>query len=125
LLLLNLSFYSSPPVAWLWGLVFLWLYLIVFWGGVQLYIFPVLVGLQQPTVVAALRTAVVLAFANPFFSILLVALAALLTGLSVVLAILLILAWPALMILMGEHSLKLFVERAGGAQAGQNTKRKG
>jgi hypothetical protein len=68
--------------------------------------------MEKPSVPGALKLAAVIAFANPFYSILLVALAALLTVLSIAMAPLLLLAWPAVMSLMGQHSLKMFVEQA-------------
>ncbi len=43
--------------------------------------------------------------------LLLVALA--LTAISVVLAVLVFIVWPALMALLGEHALRLLLERAG------------
>jgi uncharacterized membrane protein YesL len=112
LLLLNVAFYSSRTVALLWILTFLWVYLSLFWIGVQLYLYPVLVGLEVPTLSGTLRMAAAMALANPLFSILLLVLAAVLTGISVVLAVTLFAAWPAVMILLGEHSVKLIVEQA-------------
>jgi uncharacterized membrane protein YesL len=111
LLCLNLLFYLSRPEPFLMALSFLWAYLIIFWLSVQLYLFPVLIALKEPTVLGALRTATVMAFANPLFSIILLVLAVVLTALSVLLAILLPMAWPALMALLGEHALKLMMER--------------
>jgi uncharacterized membrane protein YesL len=123
LLLLNLVFYLSRTKSLVQALAFLWAYLVIFWMGVVIYQAPVLVGLQEPKVVSTLRTAIAMAFANPLFSILIVILAVALTGLSVALAILLVLAWPAVMALLGEHSLKLFVELVRGPQdqQGENT----
>ena len=112
LLLLNMTFYSSRTTTLLWILTFLWVYLSVFWIGVQLYLYPVLVGLQAPTISGTLRMAAAMALANPFFSLLLLVLAAILTGISVALAVTMFAAWPAVMTLLGEHSVKLFVERA-------------
>ncbi|MCX6031385.1 MAG: DUF624 domain-containing protein [Chloroflexi bacterium] len=113
LLCLNLLFYARLTSSFLQALSFLWLYLIVFWLSAQLYLFPMLIALKEPRIWAALRTTAVIAFANPIFSILLLILALALTALCVVLAILVPLAWPALMVLLGEHALKLLLERAG------------
>jgi hypothetical protein len=112
LLLLNIVFYSSRNTALLWALTFFWGYLSVFWIGVQVYLYPVLVGLDAPTASGALRIAAAMTLANPVFSLMLLLLAAVLTGISVLLAITLFVAWPALMILLGEHSVRLFVEKA-------------
>lgn len=112
LLLLNIVFYASRNSALLWALAFFWGYLSVFWVGVQLYLYPVLVGMEAPSVSGALRMAAAMALASPIYSLLLLAMAAVLTGISVVLAVTLFVAWPAVMILLGEHSVRLFVERA-------------
>jgi len=112
LLLLNVTFYSSRTTVLLWLLTFLWVYLSVFWVGVQMYLYPVLVGLEVPSISGALRIAAAMVLANPFFSIMLLVLAAILTGVSIALAITLFAAWPAVMALLGEHSVKLFVEQA-------------
>jgi uncharacterized membrane protein YesL len=112
LLLLNLVFYASRTTVLLWLLTFLWAYLSAFWIVVQLYLYPVLVGLQVPTIPGALRMAAAMTLANPLFSLLLLVLAALLTGISAVLIIPILAAWPAVIVLMGEGSVKLFVEQA-------------
>ena len=113
MLLLNVLFYASQENALLQALTALWLYLAVAWLSILLYLFPVLVGLEAPTIINVLRTCAALAFANPLFSILLVLMAFLLTALNIAFAVLLVFAWPALMVLLGEHALMKFVERAG------------
>lgn len=117
LLLLNLVFYATRQSI-LQALTLFWAYLALSWLGVQTYLFPVMVGLKKMSVWGTLRTAVALALANPFFTILIVVLGLVLTGVSVVVAILILMAWPAVMTLIGEHSLMLFVERAGGKPDG-------
>ncbi len=112
LLLLNVLFYlsqASGPVRWLG---FLWAYLMLFWAGAQIYLFAVLVGLQVPSVWGAYRLAVAMTLANPLFSLLAVVLVVILTALSIVLTVALVLVWPALMALVGEHSVKYLVEKA-------------
>jgi uncharacterized membrane protein YesL len=112
LLLLNIVFYASRGSALLVALAFFWGYLTVFWMGVLLYLYPVLVGLDAPTISGALRIAVAMAFAKPIFSLVLLILAAVLTGISVVLAVTLFAAWPAVMVLLGEHSVSFLVQTA-------------
>lgn len=113
LLLLNVLFYVQQTNAILKTLAILWVYLILFWLTMQIYVYPILVSLEKPTVLGAIKTAALAAFANPLYSMVLLIVAAALTALSVVLAILVLMAWPALMLLLGEHSLRLFLERAG------------
>jgi uncharacterized membrane protein YesL len=115
ILLFNLFFYASRP-GFVQIIAFLWLYLILFWLGMQIYLFPILARLENPSIFSALRNAAILTFANPLFSIALVLLAATLTGVSIGIAILLLLAWPALMSLLGHQALSLFIERAGGVK---------
>jgi uncharacterized membrane protein YesL len=111
-LTLNLLFYISRPEPIVQALSLLFILLLVYWFSVQIYAFPILVGMKEPSVLGAIKMALMMAFANPLFSVLIVVIAALLTGLSIVLAVLVVLAWPAIMLLLGSHSLKLVVERA-------------
>ena len=113
LLCLNLIFYSGISISFLQALTILWLYLIIFWLAALLTLFPMLAALTEPKVWIALRTTALMTFANPLFSVLLLLLAVVLTALSVILVILLPLAWPALMALLGEHALKLVLEKVG------------
>lgn len=113
LLCLNFLFYFGQQTLLLVSFSALWAYLALLWIGVQLYIYPMLVVLKQPTVLLVLRNAFLMAVANPFYSTLLVILGAALTVLSVVLVILLPIAWPALLALLGEHGVRLVLMRAG------------
>jgi hypothetical protein len=112
LLLLNTAFYSARSTGLLWALTFLLGYLALFWITVQLFLYPVLVGLETPSIPGALRLAAAMTLTSPFFSLLLLLLAAVLTGVSIALAVTLFAAWPAVMILIGEHSVKRLVEQA-------------
>ncbi len=85
----------------------------LFWLSVQFYAYPVLVRMEKPAALGALRTAVLGALANPLFSIILVLIAARFTVLGVLTVIFFFLVWPALMALLGEHSFRLFLARAG------------
>ncbi len=116
ILILNLLFYVSRTESLIQALSLLFIVLLVYWSSVQVYIFPILVGMKEPSVLGALKMAVMMAFANPLFSALIVVIAALLTALSVVLAILVLIAWPSIVIMLGSHSLKLVVEIAGGGK---------
>ena len=113
LLLMNITFYASRPNGFMQGLTLIWGYLLVFWLSVQLYAYPVLVRMEKPRALGALRTAVLGALANPLFSIVLVLIAAIFTVLGLLTIIFFFLIWPALMALLGEHSFRLFLARAG------------
>ena len=123
LLVLNLFFYLSRTNPFFQAFSLFWAYLIMFWLGVCLLMFPVLVGLKEPGVMATLKTCVGIVFTNPLFSLLLVIIACALTILSVILPFLLVLAWPAVIILLGEHKLKLVVERVRGPEEGSGPPR--
>ncbi len=110
---LNFLFYFGQPALLLVAFSALWAYLALLWIGVQLYVYPILTALEQPKVLLALRNAVLVAVANPFYSTLLVILGAALTALSVLLVILLPIVWPAVMALLGEHGVRLVLIRAG------------
>lgn len=113
LLLLNLIFYlyQTTTVLRVFGII--WGYLTVFWLSVQLYVYPFFVALEKPTVLSSLRMAALAVLANPLFSLLLLVLAGLVTAVNVALAITVLIAWPALMALLGEHGLVLILELAG------------
>lgn len=113
LLFLNLIFYLNQGAPLLRALSVLWAYLILFWVSVQFYVYPMLVGLERPSVWGAFRSAALIVGANPFYSLMLAVLAGVLTALSVVLVILVVMAWPALMALFSEHGGHLVLVRAG------------
>lgn len=111
--LVNLIFYVSRSNAFLQAFGLFWLYLVLFLVAAQMYAYPILVGMEKPSVLGALRLALTAAFGNPFFSFVLVLIVAALTAVSGAVVILLFFVWPALMALLDEHSLRLFLERAG------------
>lgn len=118
LLLLNGVFYAfqTNTVLRLFSLV--WIYLVLFWSGMQFYVYPFYLALEEPSLRQSLRMSALAALANPFFSFLLLVVALLATAASVVLAVLLVIAWPALMSLLGEQALRLLLQRAGVEQEG-------
>ncbi len=113
LLFVNILFYANRPEPLLPLLALFFVVLLAYWLAAQIYVFPILVALKQPGVIAALKTAAMMAFANPLFSVLILVIAGLLTVLSVVLAILLLIVWPGIVVMLGTHALKLVLERAG------------
>lgn len=113
LLILNILFYISRVGSLLQAFSLFFVVLLVYWLSVQIYIFPVLVGMKEPSVLGALKMALMLAFANPLFSVLILVIAALLTGLSVVLAVLVLVLWPSIVVMLGSHALKMVAEMAG------------
>jgi len=112
LLLLNIMFYATLS-GFVQMMVAIWVYLFFFWLSVQLYAYSILVRMEKPQIWGAVRTAAFASWANPLFSFLLLVIAAALTGVSIATTILVFFMWPALMALLGEHSFRLFLERAG------------
>jgi hypothetical protein len=113
LLLMNITFYASRPSGFVQGLTLIWGYVLVFWLSVQFYAYPILVRMEKPAALGALRTAILGAFANPLFSIMLLLIAGVFTVLGLLTIIFFFLVWPALMALLGEHAFRLFLARAG------------
>ena len=119
LLLLNLIFYTFQSSAVLRLLAILWAYLVLFWTSILFYVYPFYLALEKPSLWHTLRLAALGTFANPLFSVLLLLVAFGLTAISVVLVVLVLIAWPALIALLGEHALRLMLERAGVEQPGE------
>jgi uncharacterized membrane protein YesL len=119
LLLLNLIFYAFQTNAMLRLLSILWAYLVLFWSSIQFYMYPFYLALEKPSLWHSLRMAALGSFANPLFSMLLLLVAFGLTAISVALVVVVLIAWPALMALLGDHALRLMLARAGVEQEGQ------
>jgi uncharacterized membrane protein YesL len=113
LILLNGVFYLFQENEVLRFFSIVWAYLAVFWLGMQLFVYPFFAALEEPGVLRSYKMAALATFANPLFAALLVLLALILTAVSVALPVLVLLIWPALMALMGEHGLRLLLQRAG------------
>jgi uncharacterized membrane protein YesL len=113
LLLLNLIFYAFQANMTLRLFSILWIYLVLFWTSMQFYVYPFYLAFEKPSMGHSLRMSALATFANPLFSVLLLVVALALTVVSVVLAILVVIAWPALIALLGEHALRLLLQRAG------------
>jgi len=113
LLLMNITFYASRPSGFVQGLTLIWGYVLVFWLSVQVYAYPILVRMEKPAALGALRTAMLGALANPLFSIVLLLIAAIFTVLGMLTVVFFFLSCPALLALLGEHAVRLFLARAG------------
>jgi hypothetical protein len=92
---------------------------VLFWSSILFYVYPFYLALEKPSLWHTLRLAALGTFANPLFSVLLLLVAFGLTAISVVLVVLVLIAWPALIALLGEHALRLMLERAGVEQPGE------
>lgn len=113
LVLLNAIFYLFQTNNVLRFFAIVWIYIVVFWLGMQFFLYPFFAALEEPSVLRSYKMAALAAFANPLFAALLLLLALILTAICVALPVLALLLWPALMALMGEYALRLLLARAG------------
>ena len=113
LILLNAIFYLFQTSEVLRFFSIVWVYLAVFWIGMQFFLYPFFAALEEPGVLRAYKMAALATFANPLFAALLLVLALLLTVICIALPVLALLVWPALMALLGEYALRLLLVRAG------------
>ena len=113
LAVVNALFYLQQASSALRIVSVLWIYLVIFWLGMQFFVYSFFVALVEPRVGHCYKMAALSALANPLYSALLLLLGILLTVVSIALPILLILVWPALMAMLGEHGLRLLLQRAG------------
>ncbi len=112
MLLLNWQFYSVQPSDILRAFSIAWLISALYWLAAQLTLIPVLASLEEPRVLTALRMGAMLPLVTPIFTLLLLLIAVLLTGISILLPLLLFVTWPALMSLLGEGAWRLVVTQA-------------
>lgn len=113
LILLNAIFYLFQANEVLRFFAIVWIYLAVFWLGMQFFLYPFYAALEEPGVLRAYKMAALATFANPLFAALLLLVALILTALCIALPVLALLVWPALMALLGERGLRLLLVRAG------------
>ncbi len=113
LMALNLAFYFVQANSFLRAFTFLWAYVILLGLGIQMHVYPALVSLERPTIWMAFRIALAAMLAHPVYSLLLLIIAGAFTVLSVALPILIILIWPALILLLGMQSLRFFLAGIG------------
>jgi uncharacterized membrane protein YesL len=103
LILFNLWFYTSLlDGAWAPTLRLPWILLLVLWIAVQLFWFPMLLELESESILQSLKDAVLLTVLTPLFTLLLVLVAAVLLGLSLVLVLPFIFFSLALLTLLGN-----------------------
>ncbi|MBM4432219.1 MAG: hypothetical protein FJ026_18000 [Chloroflexi bacterium] len=94
-----------------------WVYLFLLWLAAQLYLFPLLFEMGEPRLRWLLRNAVLLPLLHPGYTLLLLILLLAATALSVVLPFLLIVAWPALVALVGARATATVIEEVAARQA--------
>lgn len=69
LIVSNISFYTSMPNQILRLVSILWWYLLAFWLGLQIYLFPLLMEQEDKRLLLIFRNAIVLTLRHPFFTI--------------------------------------------------------
>lgn len=104
IVLVNFNFYLRLNNALRYAAI-LWLYLLLLWLAMQIYLFPLLFEMEEPRLGWILRNAVLLPLIRPGYTLLLLILLIAVTFLSSVLFLLLVVAWPALLALVGARAL--------------------
>ncbi len=123
IIVVNLFFYSQFT-NWIQLITILWIYGLILWLGLQLYLFPLLFEQQEPKALTAVRNAIILVLTRPLYTLIILVLALILTAVSFVLPVLLVLAWPGVMTLIGARALATILEeiRAAPPQQGDQAK---
>lgn len=112
LIVSNIIFYNSMPNQIVRLVSILWLYLLAFWLGLQIYLFPLLMEQEDKRLLLIFRNAIVLTLKHPLFTIafLLVILLLLVISLALVAPIVVLLislvaflSNRALLTLIGEY----------------------
>jgi uncharacterized membrane protein YesL len=93
------------------GLI-LMLWLLVFWIGIQVYLFPLMVALEEKRLVQMFKNSAQLMIAFPLFCLLMVLIALLSTVLSVVLVLLLVSVWMPFVAILFSRALASSWEEA-------------
>lgn len=90
--------------------LFFW-YVLILWLLGQLYVFPLLLEQEEPSLRLAIRNALVLLFRHPLFSLVIGLAALLIAGLSVVLVLPLMLLTTSTLALLGSHAVLALLDR--------------
>jgi uncharacterized membrane protein YesL len=121
--LLDLYFYLSRQSA-AWGVVaFIWGYFILLWFGMSMYMWPMVVGMESPSLMLMFRNAFFMVMAYPIYTLVLLFFLILLGAFSLLLPFFLIGFWPAWFVLVSERAFQDRIEdvkrrkRKGGTDA--------
>ncbi len=83
-------------------LFFLWVYVLIIWMGASLYIWPMVVGMEEFSIVTVLQNALLLTLGFPLYTFFLVLVMVIVGAIGVVLPIIGIMAFPAWAALVSE-----------------------
>lgn len=108
-LVINVVFYLNIENI-LRYLTILWIYVLLIWLSALVYVFPLLVAMEEPRILLIYRNALLLALSQPLFTIILLVVLVLLTAISVVIPILLVLITPGLWALASTRALVHLLE---------------
>ena len=87
LIVSNIIFYTSMPNEIVRLVSILWWYLLAFWLGLQIYLFPLLMEQEDERLLLVFRNAIVLTLRHPFFTIAFLLVILLLLVISLVLTV--------------------------------------
>jgi uncharacterized membrane protein YesL len=113
LLLANLIFYWRVTTGWLQVASVLWLYALLFWLGMQLYLVPLLLHLEEPRLLDVYRRAALITLGHPFASLFLVIVVALAAVAGVLLIPVYLLVAGSFAALVQAHAFREIRRRHG------------
>ena len=116
ILLTNIWFYVNVTTGILQYLTILWIYLLIIWLAAQIYVFPLLIQMEQPRLLLIYRNALLLTLSRPLFTVLLILLLVAATIIGGLFAIILILAIPGLWAIAANRALVHVLEEVRAAQ---------
>ncbi len=111
---MNVRFYPENFEG-IWTIIVsgLWMALLAFWLGMQVYFWPLLIEQEQPKMLLAWRNCAYLILANPFYAFFVVAFSIVLFGISAALTLPLIFVGMALLGLLGNNAVLILLEKFG------------
>lgn len=99
----------------------LWIYVLLIWLTAQVYVFPLLVVMEEPRVLVIYRNALLLALSQPLFTVLLLIIMVVLTVFSALIPIFLILITPGLWALASTLGLAHLLDIVRRVQEGDTS----
>ena len=116
LTIMNFQFYLNPEVklgAWRVFVAGLWLAVLVFWMGMQMYFWPLVVAQEEPRLLRAWRNSAYLILANPFYAFFIGSFSLVLLVLSAALTLPFIFVGMAILGLLGNNAVLTLLFKFG------------
>ncbi len=111
-LISNILFYGNRP-GWFFVITVAWLWVLLIFGLMGQFIFPLYCQQDDKRVILVVRNALILAFRNPLFSLLLLILQLILITVSIVIPIFIVLIGPAMVALIANFGMAYLLQNMG------------